>query len=60
MERRPVAGRLGPERSGYSEDILLAGARGFFSPVLGGFSTLNLVSFVIDLLFFIICSPIVS
>ena len=33
----------------YSEDILLAGARDFFSPALGGFSTLNLMSSVIDL-----------
>ncbi len=44
----------------YSKDILLAGARGFFSPVLGGFSMLNLVSSVIDLLFFIVCLHIVS
>ena len=43
----------------YSEDILLAGTRGFFSLTLKGFSTLNLVSYVIDLLLFIICLPIV-
>ena len=38
----------------YSEDILLASTHDIFSPALGGFSTLNLVSSMIDLLFFIV------
>jgi hypothetical protein len=44
----------------YIEDILLAGVRGFFSPTLKGFSTLNLASSVINLLFFIVYLTIVS
>lgn len=46
------------ERSGGPVPEAL-GYRGFFSHILGGFSMLNIMSCVIDLLFFMVYVPII-